>query len=285
MLEVYKITNKTNEKIYIGITNQGYKTRWYKHCSESASGSNTHFHNAIRKYGKENFLLEVVEEIPITETGEETDFDFLKEREKYWIKYFNSYDRNIGYNLTLGGDGTFGRWLTESTKDKIRKSRLGKKASVETRNKMSESQKNRKRDSELQREISIKANKARWEDPEQHRKVKEENAANKIIFQYDKKGKFLKEYYSVSEASRQLCGDERYGKNIGACARRKIPSAYGYKWEYKDTLIKELDGFLNKEMRENPTFTVPKENNFPGTNASPFELNLKENWHRPIFNN
>ena len=47
MLEVYKVTNKINEKIYIGITIQSYKARWYKHCSEALGGSNSHLHMEI----------------------------------------------------------------------------------------------------------------------------------------------------------------------------------------------------------------------------------------------
>lgn len=74
-LEVYKLTNKENGKIYIGITNQGVTIRWYKHCSDAIYGnSNFPIHNAIRKYGKDNFQVEVIEEI------ENEDYDYLKER-------------------------------------------------------------------------------------------------------------------------------------------------------------------------------------------------------------
>ena len=43
-LEVYKITNKQNNKVYVGITNQGHKARWYKHCSDAYTGSNFPLH-------------------------------------------------------------------------------------------------------------------------------------------------------------------------------------------------------------------------------------------------
>ena len=49
-------------------------------------------HKAIQKYGKENFSVEVIEEI---------DSKYLNDREQYWISYYNSY--NNGYNLTRGG--------------------------------------------------------------------------------------------------------------------------------------------------------------------------------------
>ena len=132
-LEVYKVTNKENGKIYIGITSQGVTTRWHKHCSDGLySNSNFPIHNAIRKYGKDNFQVEVIETIE-----DSTDYDQLKEREIYWIKEFNSYNREVGYNLTLGGDGTFGRFHSEETKDKIRQKALGRKVSEESKLKMS----------------------------------------------------------------------------------------------------------------------------------------------------
>lgn len=116
--EVYKIQNSVNNKIYIGITNQGYKNRYRHHLSESRGGSTFILHNAIRKYGSDKFsvtLLETVDSI-----------DSLKEREKFWISALDSTNRDKGYNMTEGGDGTFGRLHSDITKDKIREKALGR---------------------------------------------------------------------------------------------------------------------------------------------------------------
>lgn len=128
--EVYKITNKLNNKIYIGITSQGAGVRYYKHLSDALHGSPFPIHNALQKYGKENFTLEIIE---LCDTSE-----ILREREKYWIAFYNSTNREIGYNMTEGGDGTFGRLHSEETKEKIRQKALGRKASEETKKKMSQ---------------------------------------------------------------------------------------------------------------------------------------------------
>lgn len=90
---IYKVTNNFNNKIYIGQTIQPYQKRWNHHLEESKLGSETKFHRAIRKYGKDAFRVEVIEEIPNED---------LNEREIYWIDYYNSY--NNGYNSTPGGD-------------------------------------------------------------------------------------------------------------------------------------------------------------------------------------
>ena len=91
---IYKITNKVNGKSYIGQTIQNVKERFYQHCAIKCSQAvlNMAIHRAINKYGKSNFTIEVIEEVESTN---------LNDRERYWIKYYNSY--NNGYNSTKGG--------------------------------------------------------------------------------------------------------------------------------------------------------------------------------------
>ena len=91
---IYKVTNTINGKYYIGQTIQNVKERFYQHCATKCSKavSNMAIHRAIKKYGKSNFTVEVIEEI---------DSANLNDRERYWIKYYNSY--NNGYNSTKGG--------------------------------------------------------------------------------------------------------------------------------------------------------------------------------------
>lgn len=91
---IYKITNTINGKSYIEQTIQNIKERFYQHCATKCSKavSNMAIHRAIKKYDKSNFTVEVIEEI---------DSANLNDRERYWIKYYNSY--NNGYNSTKGG--------------------------------------------------------------------------------------------------------------------------------------------------------------------------------------
>ena len=50
---IYRITNKINNKIYIGQTIKTIKIRWLRHCTDALNyRSNTKFAKAIRKYGK-----------------------------------------------------------------------------------------------------------------------------------------------------------------------------------------------------------------------------------------
>lgn len=94
MAFIYKITNNTNSKLYIGKTEKPIANRFAEHARESTKlrCKNRPLYRAFNKYGLENFSLELIEETNEPEI-----------REVYWISYFNSYKN--GYNATLGGDG------------------------------------------------------------------------------------------------------------------------------------------------------------------------------------
>lgn len=79
--------------MYIGQTIHSIETRFLNHKNASKV-EDTKFYRAIKKYGFENFYIELIEEIPE---------EMLDEREIYWIKEFDSYTN--GYNSTLGGGG------------------------------------------------------------------------------------------------------------------------------------------------------------------------------------
>ena len=111
---IYKIENKINHHIYIGQSVHIYN-RWKYHKYEGHWKDN-YLYNAFKKYGIENFDFSIIEKtLPNKE--------ILNEREKYWIKYYNSYKN--GYNLTEGGDSsTIKRLLTEEEIIDIRKRKL-----------------------------------------------------------------------------------------------------------------------------------------------------------------
>jgi hypothetical protein len=146
---VYKITNNSNGKIYIGKTNDLEK-RWYNHvyCA-LVNKEPTYFYNAIRKYGAKNFSIEVIEE--------RLSEELVLERETHWIDFLKSRRRDIGYNMTDGGDGVSGLKHTEENKEKQRVKMLGRKASNETKAKMSKAHKGQMVSLETKEKIS-KAN-------------------------------------------------------------------------------------------------------------------------------
>lgn len=87
-MQIYKITNLLNKKIYIGKDTTNDKNYF---------GSGLLIKRSIEKFGINNFKKEILEEC---ETNEE-----LCEKEKKWIEVFNSTNLDIGYNISGGGDG------------------------------------------------------------------------------------------------------------------------------------------------------------------------------------
>lgn len=85
---IYKTTNLLNKKIYIGKD---------KKNNPKYLGSGILLINSIKKYGRENFKKEIIQEC---ESLEE-----LNESETFWIFKLESYKREIGYNIALGGEG------------------------------------------------------------------------------------------------------------------------------------------------------------------------------------
>ena len=141
---IYKITNIINGKIYIG-----------KHSTDDLNdgymGSGVVLKKAKEKYGIDSFTKEY---LAFCDTE-----DKLNWFEKFYIKKYDSTNKNIGYNLTNGGEGILGFHIhmTEETKKKISESKKGKHHSEEARKKMSESHKGRK----LSEETRIKMSESR----------------------------------------------------------------------------------------------------------------------------
>ena len=88
---IYKITNKLNNKIYVGKRQKSEFDIYYW-------GSGTYISNSIRLHGVENFSREVLEWCYSVEE--------LLEKEKFWISCLHAQDPNVGYNLSEGGLGS-----------------------------------------------------------------------------------------------------------------------------------------------------------------------------------
>lgn len=96
MTGIYKFENLINGHVYIGQSvniERRYKDHLSRAKSEKSDEYYSTFHCALRKYGIENFSFNIIEEC---------DKSKLNEKEKYWIKYYNSYKE--GYNETTGGE-------------------------------------------------------------------------------------------------------------------------------------------------------------------------------------
>ena len=157
MIGIYKITNKLNGKVYIG-QSIDIDTRWRQHINAK---DNVAIHNAIKKYGKENFKFEVLLECPA---------DMLNVWERDMIALYDCISPN-GYNLTEGGEGY---QCSEETRRKMSEVNKGKHLSEETKKKMSESRKGKAPWNKGKTNIYSEETKKKMSDAKKGRRVSEE---------------------------------------------------------------------------------------------------------------
>lgn len=108
MYRIYKTTNKINGKCYIGASN-GNNPRYL--------GSGTALKKAIKKYGVENFVLEILE------TFDTEDEMYAREAEIVNEDFVSS---TLTYNCKLGGRGGKGSARSEEHKRNIAKAIIEK---------------------------------------------------------------------------------------------------------------------------------------------------------------
>jgi group I intron endonuclease len=162
---IYRCTNTTNGKIYIGFDSNWPKRKnkhLYDYKNPNSKNYNCHFYRAIRKFGIDNFEWDIVYQ----STNKEHCLSIM---EPHFIKEYKSFVN--GYNMTEGGEGTFGKT-----------SWLGKTHSDETKNKISQSLKGKIRNQEHSLNIS-KSTKGKKRKPftEEHkRKLSESHKRRKL---------------------------------------------------------------------------------------------------------
>ena len=228
---IYKATSKTTNKVYIGLSTQTLEKRISQHNSHAfGHQSKYHFHCALRKYGADDFIYEIIEDnIPT--------FEFLKEREKYWIKYYNSYYN--GYNSTFGGEGKQERddemilelFYEGKTTKEIQEITGFDRSTIYMSYKVNGIiEENNKRNSKIQS--------LRYSRP---------------VDQYSLNGEYIKTWESATK-----CG-EYFGNQsfVSALCRQEnnILSAYGFLFKYSDDprdILEWVERFKNKQQSGRP---------------------------------
>jgi group I intron endonuclease len=218
-INIYKLTFPNN-KIYIGQTTREYNVRIAEHKRSGNKNSLKKHHGyvykAIRKYGWENIKHNLIL------ICEDFDADYY---EKELIKLYKSNNKNYGYNLESGGTKNKihstetklkigkagkGRKITEETKLKISEGNRGKVVSEETKQKIREKRKLQVITEETKKKMSI----TRRRTP---------------VDCFDKNGKFIRHYDSITEASENTGIHD--GGIVHVCAGRK-KSIHGFVWKY-----------------------------------------------------
>lgn len=252
---IYKATNSVTGKVYIGLTTKTLEQRIHEHVhrSKHPPKNRFYFQNALVKYGLDSFSWDILETC--------FSIEQLKEREIYYISLYKSYDKEFGYNLTIGGDGCSGN---DETRRKIGLKSKGRRHTAATKKIISEAQVGRKQ-SEETKEKNRQSQYKRYEDPEVRKRNKE------ILDKARKLRKFSEETRrKMSEASKGRVVSEETKEKQRAAVYRHI-SIYGSRKQTEETKEKlrisntgkivtaETREKISRSGRERPTVGSAKE--------------------------
>lgn len=242
---IYKITNKINNKVYIGLTTRSIKIRWKDHKNaanisvDKKSYSNEALYCAMRKYGISNFQIIKIDEAK--------NMDELKEKEVYWIKFYNSYVDDIdsnGYNMTRGGDN-----VNITAKPVIQLSLQGEfiKKFQSIQECVEETGGKHQNISACCRGISKSCKGSIWlfeENYNSEANYSYNNFSNmskkKGVIQLDLFGNLITEYNSIAYVSK-MTGITKQNIQLCASGSGRLKKAGNYIWTYKDNYLKTND--------------------------------------------
>lgn len=122
---IYNIRNLTNNNIYIGSAID-FNDRWYLHKKELKLNKHhsIYLQRAYNKYGENNFIYEVMEcvNVHLNESKLEYKKRLVEEKEQRWIDFFNPE-----YNMCKVAGSKLGAKCSDETRLKISNSTKGKK--------------------------------------------------------------------------------------------------------------------------------------------------------------
>lgn len=217
---IYQITNKINNKKYIGKTEGIPFERWRQHVYDASNDTGFAIAKAIHKYGIENFIFEVIES--------NIDANQLNAKEQYYIKLYDTF--NYGYNLTLGGDG-----CTQYSHSQIKDYFLLNKNIEQTAKHFQCSTATVRR---VLKEYNIYTNYNNYDSA-------------MSVEQYDLiKDILLNTYPSLSAAGKAL--NKTSIAPIKDACNKKTSQAYGYRWKYVNDTTKlpvAVSGFTKKVLQ------------------------------------
>lgn len=144
MFKVYKITNKINGKFYIGYTKLTLDARWKLHINNKSP--KMLIAHAIRKYGSENFDIELIDQFESKQQATEHEIYLIETLNPP----YNIHPGGTGGAMTGPMNGMYGRKYTDEEKTRMSLSRrgelnhfYGKHHTEESKKKMSELKKER----------------------------------------------------------------------------------------------------------------------------------------------
>lgn len=212
---IYLTTNTINNKKYVG---QSYKN------GPTYLGSGKLLIKSIKKYGKENFKKEILEEC--------NSLEHLNERERYWINYFNATESDLFYNVHPGGSNRFYINNSPDKEDIIKRQKATRKQTLLD-------------NPHIVKQAALKAKQTKEKYPQAT------DSISKAVLCYDLNGVFLEKFKSISKASKSL---NVSGSGIIACMKGKILKNKNFMFRYfNGEIVDKIDPYKHPlEGKERP---------------------------------
>jgi group I intron endonuclease len=220
-----------SKKMYVGLTSD-LKKRLRAHKNDSKY-SKYPVHSAIRKHGWDHVTKTILENC------DNCDFKYLNEREKYYIKYYNTYKN--GLNCTEGGEGSLG-----SKKSKKSRALMSQRAKETWKNKSAKEKdawgertsKYWKGFSDEKKAMIKQKKRDNWnnlstEEKAAHAQKARDASKKRAVRAISPEGDVY-EFESCREAARSL--KNNFGKNfvqcsISQCLNKKLKTHMGFRFE------------------------------------------------------
>ena len=220
MYYIYRITNKVNNKTYIG-------QHKYKKLNDRYMGSGILLAKAKRKYGFENFEKEILySRIQYKETADAMErFAIAKERAL----------GKAEYNIADGGEGSAGFHHTDETRRRLSESHKGNHPSEETKRKLSEAHKGKHPSEETKRKLS-ESHKGNLPSEETRQKMSEARKGKKHSEEWSKKISEAQKGKKLSEEHRRKLSEAKKGKTPWNKGKKGAQQAWnkGKHWKLVD---------------------------------------------------
>lgn len=212
---IYKFTNLVNGKVYIGQTSKRFRDRLSDHIWKMKNNP-CYFHKAISKYGLHNFDIQILQQCD--------DACDLNGLEIYWIDYYDSTNRDKGYNLTKGGSG---KTLYRNN------------------------EKYQHQDSNSTRDKKSKSAKLKWQNNEYRERYKKSRKEYVKIVKLDLNKNLLEIYPTFADAEKSVVGK----RTNGLWSKMKRSNDLFVKW--KNFIWIKLDDF-NKLGKQETSIDLRK---------------------------
>lgn len=166
---IYTITNKVNNKLYVGKTNNFlYRMSKHKYTLRHNIHVNEHLQRAFNKYSEESFNFEILEECEI---------EYLYSQEHYWCNLLDVFNYNKGYNIKSTHPLNKSGHSADSL-EKVKKTLTGRKLSLEHKLKLSLAKQGKKLPDEVKLKMS-QASKGKKKSEEHKLKISEAKKGDK----------------------------------------------------------------------------------------------------------